>query len=190
MLIRLVLLAVLLVDGLLTLIFALNVEGLWAILLVSGGILIGLLTIRGDGRTAGWLCSLGLAAVPAYLAVRASPIHSFDWGPIRRLDRVEIAPPPDRVPIAITDPKALREFESLVGTGYYQTGSKCGDCFGVALCDGPNRSNYVIRYDCFGRWGGAHTETVFVPRRREDFRRWLERALNKQADKKNGTDRL
>jgi hypothetical protein len=176
MFVRLTLLAALVVDIFVLLIFAFNEIGLWAILLISGGILIGMVTIPGNARIAGLLCALGLVAVPVSIAILALPIHTFDWSGIKHLDRLEIHVGKGES-IVISDPMQLSEFESFVGKGSYRTVSRRGVCYGITLCDGSNRSNRLIRSYCFGSLAGESIERVFVPRRRVEFRRWLERIL-------------
>jgi hypothetical protein len=181
MVLRLFLLAGLVFASVVVGAFAWNVQILWAILLVSLGILIGLVTIRGVGKIAGLICFLGLAAVPLIVAIRAMPIHSFgrSFGrsDLDGLDRIVIAMPDGEEHIEITEPSTVGEFKSLVGTGFYQSSLKCGECYEITFCRGLDRSRWVIKYDTFGHLRGGFCETVFVPQRRGDFRRWLENVL-------------
>ena len=177
MVLRLSLIAGLVIDSLLVLVFAWNLQLLWAILLVSLGILIGLVTIRGNGKIAGLICLLALVMVPLVVALRALPIHSFGRSDLDGLDRIVIYLPSSEEKVEITDPGTLREFKILVRNGSYQSSLKCGDCYGITLGRGPDWSRYVIKYDSFGHLGGGYYETVFVPQRRREFRRWLEDVL-------------
>jgi hypothetical protein len=177
MLMRLLLLGGLAIDSLVVLVFAWNLPVLWAILILSLGVLIGLVTIRGDGKIAGAICLLGLVTVPFSVTIRALPIHSFGWSDLDGLDRIVVDLPPGDKKLEITDPATLREFKSLVRTGFYRSSLKCGDCYGITLYRGPNMSRYVIKYDSFGHLGGGYYETIFVPQRRREFRKWLEDVL-------------
>ena len=178
---RVLLVGLLLVDSVIVLAFALNVQQLWAILLISAGILIGLFTIRGNGTIAALICSLTLVTVPLVVLLRAMPIHSFEWSDLDGLDRIVIQVPGSTDSFEFAEPKTLSEFRSLVRIGYYQTSIKSGECYGITLYRGGNSARYVIRYDAFGHQGGRYCETNFVPRRRSEFREWLKDVLRSRG---------
>jgi hypothetical protein len=171
---RLLLVGGILIDSLIVLTFAVNLQLLWAILLISTGIIIGLFTIRGNGAIAGLICSLALVAVPLIVALREMPVHSFEWQDLDGLDRIAIELPGSTEKLEFTERVTLSEFRRLVRLGSYQTGLKCGECYGITLFRGPNSARYVIRYDAFGRRGGDSIETIFVPKDGHEFRKWLE----------------
>jgi hypothetical protein len=182
MMLRLVLLTGVVADGLCMVAFGSNLHALWSVLLVASGIYIGLLTIDGNGRVAVVLCALGLVSVPIALLARALPIHTFDCTYLDRVDKIVIDSAPAGGEIVLTDSRSIAEFRSLVGRGSYQTSLKCGECYGIALCEGANRSNYVLLYDSLGRLGGGTCQTAFVPRDRTAFRTWLERVLREHVE--------
>jgi hypothetical protein len=173
----LLLVAGLLIDSLIVLAFALNLQQLWAILLISLGILIGLFTIRGNGKIGGLICFLVLVAVPLIVVLRAMPIYSFEWPDLDGLDRIVIELPTGPAKFEITDPGTLNEFKRLVRFGSYRTSLKCGECYGITLFRGPNLVRYVLRFDALGHQGGGACETNFVPQKRLEFRKWLEAVL-------------
>jgi hypothetical protein len=174
---RLLLVAGLLIDSLIVLAFAVNLQQLWAILLISLGILIGLFTIRGNGKIAGLICFLVLVAVPLIVVLRAMPIYSFEWPDLDGLDRIVIELPTGPAKFEITDPGTLNKFKRLVRFGSYRTSLKCGECYGITLFRGPNLARYVLRFDALGHQGGGACETNFVPQKRLEFRKWLEAVL-------------
>src|SRR5262245_39755340 len=104
MAIRLLLLAGLLLDCLIVGLAGMNLRVLWVIVCISFGILIGLATIRGNGKVAACLCVSGIVAVPVFLLIRALPIHSFDWSPVVAIDSVTIELPSGQGTVQITDP--------------------------------------------------------------------------------------
>ncbi len=67
---RLLLSAAVVIDSVAITGFAMNVSALWMILATSAGVLIGLFTIRGDGRLAALLCAAGLALIAVWIIVR------------------------------------------------------------------------------------------------------------------------
>jgi hypothetical protein len=175
---KLSLLTALSIDVIILAAFAANLWWLWAVLFSVFGIIIGLATIRGDGRTAAALCATLLAIVPGVVIVRALPIHSFDWSPITHLDRLTIERPAGAGSIEVTDSRLLMEFEAFGARGCYQTVSKCGEVILVVLHDQMNRRRLAICYDAFAGRSTGSLHTVFVPHRRQEFRRWLDRVLS------------
>jgi hypothetical protein len=174
---RLLLVVGLMVDSLIVVAFARNLQQLWAILLISLGILIGLFTIRGNGKIAGLICFLALVTVPLIVVIRAMPIYSFEWPDLDGLDRIVIEVPTSPAKFEVTDPGTLNEFTKLVRIGSYETSLKCGECYVFTLFRGPNLARYVLRYDALGHQGGGACETNFVPQKRLEFRKWLEDVL-------------
>jgi hypothetical protein len=130
----------LLIDSAIVVAFAMNLQELWAILLISLGILIGLITIRGNGTVAGLICLLGLVTVPLVVVLRAMPFHSFGWSDLDGIDRIVIELPlgRGREKLEIDEPRTLSEFKALVRVGSFQTSLKCGECYGITLFRGPN----------------------------------------------------
>jgi hypothetical protein len=174
---RLLLVAGLAIDGLIIFLFAVNLQWLWAIFFVSLGILVALATTLQKAKLAGVFCMLGVLVIPVVVVYRSLPIHSFDWSPIERLDRLTIVIPSGDARIEITDRETLIEFLMFGQRGYYKTSVKCGGIYSVILEDGANRRRLAICYDSFSDMPGDIVRTVFVPRSNVDFRKWLERLL-------------
>jgi hypothetical protein len=173
MIIRLSLVAGLLVDVVIVALFALNLNFLWAMLLVSFGILIGLVTAPGNRKVPASLCALGLAAVPGFVLIRALPIHSLDWASFDGVGSATIEILANAAQVEVTDKVTLREFQNFARGGYYQTVMKARPAYVVVLNYKDGQERISVGRDWFADRADSSTQTIFVPKARGDFRRWL-----------------
>jgi hypothetical protein len=173
MIVRLSLLAGLLLDVVIVALFALNLNSLWAILLVSFGVLIGIASMRGNCKVAASLCALGLAAVPGFVLIRALPVHSLDWASVDGLDSATIEILANAAQVEVTDQVTLREFQRFARGGYYQTVMKARPVYIVVLNYKDGQDRIPVGRDWFADRADSSRQTIFVPKAREDFRRWL-----------------
>jgi hypothetical protein len=179
--VRIILLIGLVFDALIVIDRAINLSLLWAILIFAAGVLVGAFVIRGDRRVAYSICAAAIILVAFNVVVRLSPIHSFDWSPIRHLDQITIEFPLTNERIEIQDQETLAEFMEFGKRGSYATVVGKGTHFGIELRDGRNIRRLMIdrRYLYDGWLPADEVQTVFMPRNQEALRKWLDCALER-----------
>lgn len=164
------------VCGVVLFLFGTNLWLLWAVWLVSLGILLGKALSRQPCKPE--MVGLSIALfVCGTLVIRALPIHWLNW---EGTSRIVISKLGEDWKIEIADPEEIKIFQAYGRRGHYETIQKSGYGYHLYVGDGNSLTSYYIHGDCIGEMPGGSAQSVFVPAK-EGFMAFFEGVIKKHG---------